>query len=47
MFRFEPKGIARRGDENGRNRAQTHTKLPRSSLGVPRANEDAAVVQKD
>ena len=47
MFRYEPKGIARRGDENGRNRAQTHTKLPRSSLGVPHANGDTPVVRDD
>ena len=39
MFRYEPKGIARRGDENGQHRAQINTKIFRSSLDKQRHAE--------
>ena len=39
MFRYEPKGIARRGDENGRDRARISTKIFFLSLEVPHVNE--------
>ena len=41
------KGIARRSDENERNRVQINTKLPRSSLDVPHANKHTPVARGD
>ena len=40
-------GTARRGDENGQNRAQINTKLFRPSLEVPHVDEDTPEVRGD